>query len=364
MSRAVESLGGNVTGFSGRNTLGLEASFMASNWREGLALFTELLTSPAFSEEDFQSRKAEHISYLLSLEESLPNRLFKILRLKLFRGHPYDTDAEGLISTVEAIKREDLVAFYGGLVQPGNIVVSVAGDLDPDEFVLALEEGLAGWAPPGDPPKAAIPPAPPAVKGPGFVSESLDRAQTHLALAFLAPAAGHRDQAAMDVLSSALSGMGGILFQELREKRSLAYSVSGGYSAGLGVGSYSLYIGTSPDKAKESLEGMLAIVGSLREGPLPLEAVEGAKRYLLGLNKMRHQTLASRASEALNSELSGLGLPFYDAYQESIAGVTPEDILRVARLYLSPDSSVLAVVGTEASVEAARAVLPKPKPKP
>ncbi|MDR2340515.1 MAG: insulinase family protein [Deltaproteobacteria bacterium] len=360
MARAIESLGVSISGYGGRNTIGFEASLMGSNWREGLALFLELLKEPAFAEEDFQSKKDEQLAYLKSQEEDLPSRLFKILRPALYGKHPYSQDADGTLESVGSIKRGDLPLLYESLVRPGNVHVTVAGDIDPEEFVAALEEGLKDWKPAGKPADTKVPSPPPAVKGPVFASEALDRAQTHIALAYLAPPIGAGDQAAVDVMNAALSGMGGILFMELRDKKSLAYTVSGAYGPGLGVGSYTLYIGTSPDKAEESLSGMLKVVGDIRAKPLPDDVVEGAKTYLLGINKIRNQTLASRAIEALTSDIYGLGLDHWAKYQEAIAKVTPEDVLKAANKYLSTDQAVLAVVGTQASIDATRKLIGKP----
>ncbi|MDR2404769.1 MAG: insulinase family protein [Deltaproteobacteria bacterium] len=357
MSRAIESLGVTISGYSGRNSLGLDGTFMKSNWREGLALFTELLTSPAFNDEDFTSKKAEQLAYLLSLEEDLQTRVYKILRHKLYGKHPYSIDANGEIPTVEPIKREDLVNLYQELIRPDNIYITVAGDVEPNEFIEALEDELKDWSPQGKDLKVTLPAAPVAVKGPLFTSESLDRQQTHLALAFLGPGLDSEDQAPMDVLSSALSGMGGILFQDLREEKSLAYTVSGSYGAFPNIGSFTFYIGTSPEKTGESLSGMLQIIENLKAKALSGEEVEGAKTYLLGVNKMRHQTLASRGMETLVDVLYNLGIDYYDNYQTKIAAVTPADLQRVAKKYLNLDSAVLAVVGTDDSVKTAESLL-------
>ncbi|MDR2198316.1 MAG: insulinase family protein [Deltaproteobacteria bacterium] len=357
MARAVEALGVSINGYGGRNTMGLDASFMGSNWREGLSLFAELLKSPAFNEEDFRSKKAEQLAYLLSLEEDLPSRLFKILRLSLYGAHPYAVDTEGTKESVESLKREDLERHYHELIRPENVVIAVSGDVDPREFVAALEEELKDWKPRGKEEKVVVPDPPAPVKGPLLTTEELDRQQTHLAVAFLAPALGAPDQAAMDVLSSVLSGMGGVLFQELREKRSLAYTVAGPYGAGLKTGAITFYIGCSPEKTREALDAMLAIVGDLKKEPLDLETVEGAKTYLLGVNKLRHQTLSSRASEALVSSIYGMGTDRYDRYQDEIARVTPEDVMEAAKNYLNVENSVLAVLGSAGSISTASAIV-------
>ncbi|MDR1313314.1 MAG: insulinase family protein, partial [Deltaproteobacteria bacterium] len=354
MSRAVEDLGAFVGGFSGRNTLGLDGSFLSSTWREGLGLFAELLTAPAFGEEDFERRKEEHLTFLKGLEESLADRVFRLARRGLFRGHPYSVESHGTLESVGGLERGDALGAYRRLVRPESLVFAVAGDISPKEAAKALDAALSGWKPePAGLPAPQAPPPPPELPGPAMASEVLDRAQAHIAISFLAPGMGSGDHAALEVLNSILSGMGGVLFSELREKRSLAYSVTSSYGAGLGTGSFNFYIGCAPDKAGESLSGMLGIIRAARSDPYGPDAVESAKSYLAGSNKIHHQTLGSRVSDAALFELYGLGQDRNERLLAEIASVAPGDVLRVAREYLPLDRAVLSVVGNEASVKTA-----------
>jgi zinc protease len=374
LSRAIEDLGSSVSGSSGRNTLSLDGSFLSSGWREGLALFAEVLTAPAFAPADFERRKEEHLTYLKSLEESLVDRLFRIARRELFRDHPYSVDSQGTYASVAGLTREDALSLYQELVRPESLVFAVAGDVTAQEAAAALDGALDGWTPPaaaggadagtgdgtapaaaGSPagPGVAVPPAPPALEGPVMASEALDRAQTHIAVSFLAPGMGTPDQAALEVLDSVLSGMGGVLFTELRDKKSLAYTVTSTYGQGLGAGSFSFYIGCAPEKTAEALSGILAIIREARDREYDAEIVGNAKAYLAGTNKIHRQTLGSRVNDSALFDLYGLGQDRNERLLEEVAAVTPADVRRVAGDYLALDRAVLAVVGNEASIKAA-----------
>jgi zinc protease len=164
------------------------------------------------------------------------------------------------------------------------------------------------------------------------------------------------------VLNSALSGMGGLLFSELRDKKSLAYTVSSSYMAGRGVGSFSVYIGCAPDKAGESLTGILDIVRRSAAAPFSDSDIDDAKSYLAGSSKIDHQTLGSRVSDSVFFSLYGFGQDRTERLLEEIAAVTPDDVRRVAETYLDLNRAVLSVVGNEASVKASEAVFSPPKP--
>ncbi|MDR1042187.1 MAG: insulinase family protein [Deltaproteobacteria bacterium] len=352
MARAVEDLGAYVGGYSGRNTVGLDGSFLSSTWKEALGLFAQVLTAPAFSQQDFDVRKAEHVTYLKDLDESLSERVFRMARRELYRNHPYGIEYHGTLESVERLTREDIEAIYRDLVRPESLVFAVAGDVNAQDAAKAIDDALEGWNPAAGSPVPSVPPAPQPLSGPVMVSEALDREQTHLLVSFLAPGMGDRDEAALEVLNSALSGMGGILFSELRDKRSLAYTVTSSYGPGLGTGSFNFYIGCAPDKAGEALSGILEIIRAARDKAYPKDTIESAKAYLAGTNKLQRQTLGSRVNDSALFDLYALGQDRNERLLEQIAAVTPEDVKRVAETYLKLDALILSVVGTQASIDA------------
>ncbi|MDR2353918.1 MAG: insulinase family protein [Deltaproteobacteria bacterium] len=353
MARAIEDLGISIEGYGTNNSFGLSASYLNSSWREGLKLFCELLTSPAFAEEDFQQQQRELLAYIKTLDENLSDRVFRLIRKELFRDHPYNTSAIGTYKSMEGLTRADVVNLYSELVYPENIVIAVAGDIDPQEFIAALQENLAAWKPQGNFRKITVPNPPPPLGGAVKGSEALDRAQSHLALSFLSPGFGEKDQAALDVFNYILSGMGGVLFQELREKQSLAYSVASAYGPGAKTGSFIFYIGSAPEKIGTALHGILAIIEQSKKEPFAPEVVEGAKTYLAGINKIQRQSLGSLVREAVSLDLFGVGQDFNDRYLEAILQITPQDVQAVAQKYLVITESALAVVGQEESITAA-----------
>ncbi|MDR2460688.1 MAG: insulinase family protein [Deltaproteobacteria bacterium] len=359
MAQAIDGLGITIDGFSGRNTTGLEGSFLSSNWRSGLSLYVDLLKNPAFNESDFAVKKAEQLDQILTMEESLAEKVFELLREGMYGNHPYSKDIVGTKESVEALTREDLVAAYNRLISPENLVFVVAGDINKDEFIAALQEELGDWKAPVGSEKVSIPSPPAPIKELDFFSKDLDRSQTHLAVGFLAPDIKSPDRPAMDVLNSLLSGMGGILFVELRDKKSLAYTVTSTYGPGLDVGSFAFYIATAPQKSGESLSGILEIIELMRKAPYDSEKVEGAKTNLIGKNVMSHITLGRLVGESLGFSLYGQELNFNDLYLDSVRKVTPEDVQRVAQKYLVMEEAVVAVVGSEESVTAAKALLPQ-----
>ncbi|MDR1657402.1 MAG: insulinase family protein [Deltaproteobacteria bacterium] len=349
-ARLLDDLGLEIKGDSESLSTGMSASFVSQNLRQSLRAFCEILTSPAFNEKDLAVKKMEQLDYLASLDESLADRVFRLERLGLFREHPFHSDFNGTRQSVEKFTREDLLSQYQKIVRPENLIISVAGDISSDELLAALEEELSDW-PAGDKTSpVTLPESPGPLQTPYFASEVLERSQTHLILGFIAPGVKSEDRAALEVLNSVLSGMGGLLFTELRDQKSLAYSVQSMYSARANIGTFLFYIASAPDKSAESYTSIAEIINRCRQTQFDQAVIEGAKTNLIGENLMSHLTLESLTNEALGFVLADQELDYNTKYLNDISKVTPADVQKVAQKYLVITQGALSVVGNADSI--------------
>lgn len=348
LSRATENIGASISASSERNSVGLGASFLASNLEEGFRLFSEVLTSPSFSPEEVEKARLEILANIKAQDEQLAGRVIRLLARNLYPGgHPYSRPQLGTAETIAKISRDDLKKTYERLIRPGELIITVAGDVEPQKVKESLDLILSGWQVAEQGAAIQAPAAPPAITAPVKVTEQLNRAQTHIALGFQAPPLGDPDGPALEVLSAYLSGMSGPLFRELRDQQSLAYTVQCGFNPALGIGSFSFYIATDPNKTDAALNGLEEIIKRSREQLISREELDGAKRYINGATKIRLQTVSSRASQATLYSLYGLGLDYDEKRLEAIEKVTAEDVRRVAAKYLQAQSEVRAVLGLE-----------------
>jgi zinc protease len=354
-SRFVEGMGASVSGYSGRNSMGLSGTFIAANWEIGLESMMKLLSKPAFAANNLEEFRAETLAMLKLQKEQLTDRAFNQLREGLFGDHPYHLNTLGDTETVSAASAEDLIAFHDRFIRPENMYVVVGGDINPQLVAEALDGFLADWQPAAQADTTVKVPDPPKpIETPVKLRQIQPSAQqTHLAIAFLGPGLGHPDQAPLEVLDSYLSGLGGLLFNELRNKRSLAYAVASFYNPGLKTGAFNFYIASDPQKTGEATSGILEIINLIREKPLTDEEVQSSIKYLLGQKLIGHQTLSSRADEFMYNVLYDLGEDFDRAHIAQIEAVTAADVLRVAQKYLDPQNAVISTVGQQPSTEAA-----------
>ncbi len=155
------------------------------------------------------------------------------------------------------------------------------------------------------------------------------------------------DHYAIEVLNTIMSGMGGRLFLELRDKKSLAYTVTSFYTPGLEPGFLGVYIGTAPEKEQEAIQGMKEQLALLLEEGVTDEEIERAQNYLVGAFEIGLQENSSQAAKITFDELYGIGWEEYNKYPEKIYAVTKEDVLAAAGKYIDLDKYTIAIVKPE-----------------
>jgi zinc protease len=175
-------------------------------------------------------------------------------------------------------------------------------------------------------------------------AEQRSKQQTAIALAFPGPDRNDPDVDALRLLASAVSGLGGRLFEELRSKRSLAYAISAFPMARWRAGAFVAYIGTSPQREAEARDGLIEQLGLLKTELLDADEVERAKRYMIGAWKIRSQTKAAQLGELANAVLFGDGLPEIRSFEARIQAITAEAMRNAAMKYLDTSRVVEGVV--------------------
>jgi zinc protease len=342
-ARAVESLAGEIHGFSGRSSLGFSLEATSDKLEPILDLFTEALLEPGFDVEEVERERRETLAVIERRGDRLAQLAYLQLCETLFPTHPYRLPMLGNAESVARIDAAALRAHHERLIRPENLVFAIAGDVDPDAIAESFSARTSDLEANGFEPPA------PAGDGPLLeISEARvqkERSQVHLVLGFPGLTVNDPDRIALDVLSQLLAGQGGRLFLQLRDKRSLAYSVSALSVEGLAPGFFSVYIATAPEKYEEAQHGILAELEQVVETAPPEAELLRAKRYLTGSFAIDGQRNSNHATQIALDALYGLGPENHYAYASKIAAVSAEDVLRVARRVLTLDAYALSLVG-------------------
>ena len=342
-AREVENLAGDIDGFSGRNSCGLTLDATRDRFLPVLDLFTEAMLAPAFAADEIERERRDTLAALARREDRLSARAFDLFARAQFVTHPYRLALPGTPETVTRFHAETLADHHARIMGGENLVITVAGDVDPDSAARELSRRL-GELPRGSDLQAALPPEDPSPDRVQRVEEFKDRAQAHLVVGFRGLSVFDPDREALEVLVQALSGQGGRLFLELRDRQSLAYTVTAVNVEGVAPGTFAVYIATAPDKLEQAEAGILEELRRLVEERLPEPELERARRYLIGNHAIDAQRNGSRAMQLALDTRYGLGPDSHAGYPERVAAVTAEDLRRVAERVLDLGAATIASV--------------------
>jgi zinc protease len=341
-ARAVESLAADIDGFAGRSSLGLTLETPTPQLAPALDLFAEVLLEPGFDPTELGREKRDTLAALARREDRVAERAFDLFTQTLFERHPYRLPLIGTKRSVRAFRVEALEAHHARLVRAPNLVLAVAGDVDPDAIAARLSALLADLD--GGEFEAPSPAPEPPLHAIRIAELRKRRAQAHLVLGFRGLDVRDDDRFALELVAQILAGQGGRLFLELRDRQSLAYSVSAVNVEGVAPGFFAVYIGTAPEKLDLAREGILLELRKLVESPPADEELRRAQNYLTGNFAIDQQRSAVRAGQIALDALYGLGADASTRYVERVLSIGKDDVLRVARRVLDLDAYALAMV--------------------
>jgi zinc protease len=176
------------------------------------------------------------------------------------------------------------------------------------------------------------------------VGEDRDKAQTALALAFPAPDRADEARWAAEMIAGVASGLGGRFFEELRDRRSLAYSVHAHASERRRAGMFVSYIATSPAQEEAARKGLLREFARLRESNVTARELELAQEYAIGTHAIRQQSGGAVLGELIDAWMMGRGLAELDEHDARVRAVTAPAMRELAAKYFDESRLVQATI--------------------
>jgi zinc protease len=344
LAAEVDELAGLLAGFSGRNSFGLRAEWLARDWEAGLELMVSCLLHPTFPHAEYLRERRRVLDELAAKQASPSDVVFRLFAETLYRTHPYRRDVLGEPSVVAAITRKQIADYYRRHYPIGDLTLAIVGDVDP-AAVLRRVHATLGRVKRRRRVESAVPAEDPGERsGPREVYRFLDREQAHIVVGFPGATVHDSDRYALEVLVTILSGQGGRLFVELRDRQSLAYRIGAFSIEGIDPGYVAVYTACTPDKLGAVHSGIRRELRRLIDEPVGAAELERAIRYLIGAHEIASQRRSAVAAGLAFHEAYGLGVDEFTEYARRIEAVTATDVQRVARDYLDWDAAVIATV--------------------
>ena len=342
----IESIAGEIDGFSGRNSLGVTVEALSENFETAMDIFADVILNPVFPDEEIERARREVLSDINKENDNLLRKNINLFLKTLYKEHPYRFNVLGAEQNVQNFNKNDLAGYYKKVVDPRNMVLTVVGDINTAQVLEIIEEQF------GDLKKSEFVEL--KIKSeakPDKIREEVlyekDKNQTHIILGFQGPTLYDKNYYAFEVLNTILAGQGGRLFLELRDKKSLAYTVTSFLSPGIEHGFFGIYIGTAPEKEAEAIEGIKNEITKLLENGITEDELNRAKNYLVGNFEIGLQQNTAQAAKIAFDEAYGLGWDSYKTYSEKIFSVTKEDVVKVSKKFIDLDTYTLAIVKNE-----------------
>lgn len=341
-ARDVEALAAEIDGFSGRNSLGITLDCLSDSLDPAFGLLAEALLTPRFDREEIERERRETLAALDRREDRLGQRAYQLFARTEFERHPYRLSVLGEHETVKGFGRKRLEEHADRLVRAEGAALAVVGDVDPERVGRLAVEHLGAL--PSGPGLSRRPPEEPRPVGVREAALIKDRAQAHLVVGFRGLTLDDPDRYALELVAQLLAGQGGRLFLELRDRQSLAYTVSASNVEGLAPGHFTIYIATAPDKLDRARAGIFEEIDRLLQSAPAADELERAIRYGAGSFAIDSQRSHARAAHIALDAIYGLGPDHTERYPGALAAVTPDDVLRVARRIFRLDAYSVSAV--------------------
>lgn len=336
----VDSMAAGFGTFSGRNTIGMSADFISNFDSRLWTLIEDCARDPSLPEEVFE-RERDLLLRQIPLRKDNPSYVcMRLFNETLFKGHPYAKDPSGTETSLPSLTIDDVRKLATKTRVRGNVGAVLVGKFDRDKWMDRIQKLVESF-PAGDSLLKEVPHAAPAKDVRLF--QRLQKEQTHLVIGMRGLSLTDPRRWAMQVMQAVLAGQGGRLFIELRDKKSLAYSVSPIRMEGVGTGSFGAYIGCSPEKASLAEQMILEEFRKLAETPVGEEELRRARTYLIGRTVIDLQRKSAIAGSILFDEIYGNPPDEGLHPEEKYRAVTAGDILSLAQELFSRPKVTVAV---------------------
>ncbi len=336
-----DEMGAELNAGTGKETTSVYSRVLDIHLERAVEVMSDMVWRPAI--DDIDPERQVILEEIAMYEDDPQDKVFDLLGEATFGDDPLGRSVIGRAEVVRDTPPEAIRTFHQERYRPGEVVIAATGSVDHD----ALVELVARHAPePGRHAPAAGPGAVPAVRRARW--EVKETEQFHFCLGGPGVARDDPRRFALRVLDAILGATGSSrLFQEVRERRGLAYSVFSFLAHHEGAGQVGIYVGTRPDNLSEALAIVTAELERLQESPVSGAELARAKEHVKGRTVLALESTSARMSRLGASLLTGVPLYSLDELIELIDAITVEDLTALARELWRPAALSVACIGPD-----------------
>lgn len=346
ISEETEFIGASLKASVDSDYTSVALSVLKKDVEKGFDIFSDVLVNPIFPDNEI-ARNKELIKGGLKQSEEDPSFVAKkAFKKAVFGDLPYGRIIRGSTETIDGITRDDVLKFYANYYRPNNAVISVVGDLTEKELSALLDRFLSAWKPSETLKKT---PEHRPEKARKTILIDRDITQANILLGHEGIRREDPDYYAVSAMNYILGGGGftSRLMQKVRDEMGLAYDIHSYFNPNKYGGIFEVGVQTKNESANTVISEVLRQLKIIREEHVSEKELEDAKAYLTGSFPRRLDTNRKIADFLLAVDFYNLGFDYIEKYPQYINSVTKDDILRVAKKYLSTEDYILVVVANQ-----------------
>ncbi len=348
VAEAIDGIGATLDIVSSYETVVLSITGLSRSVADALEILHEIVSAPLFDSTGIEDSQRALLSEIAEEVDDPYHVALRELFARVFAGHPRSRPTNGTSESVALLRREDIVHHFAQRYTPGNAVLSIVGDLDPERALALAEGSFASWS--GNrsvETEPALPDLPIVLR----TDIQMRREQVHIVLGHLGITRADPDFYALRVLDVILgdgAGFASRLAMRLRENEGLSYVIESDVagSAGLDPGLFCVYTATLPSQAEQAISSIRSELERARSEEPTERELKSSIAYLLGQHLADRETTEVISARAISIERYSLGLDYDERYPDIIGSITSAQVLAAARRVLHPDLLSLVLVGS------------------
>ncbi len=343
----LEQLAASLSISIGRESGSASLDVLKKDLKRGIQIFADLLRAPAFDPARVELAKLQAIESIRRRQDN-PGSIVGREFVKLLYGSDHPTARESTVASIQRLTRDDLIAFHQHTVQPNGMILGVTGDFEKGAMLTTLREVFGDWQK-GEVPDLKIPDVP---EGEASLSTvrfvSKETTQTHLRVGHLTIKENDPDYVALAIANDILGGSSfrSRLFNDVRTKRGLAYSVGSAVRTGThDQGIWLMRAETKLASTQEVINRFVANVERLRTEPVTDEELDEAKEAYVNSFVFSFTSPSAIVNRLMELEYDGLPKDFLQQLRDKVVKLTKEELLAAAKKHLHPDRLKILAVG-------------------
>ncbi len=351
IARSVDSIGGHLDAFTAKEMVSFNAKVVDEHLPVVFDILSDLVLHPLFRTDDIEKEKGVVLEELKMEADNPEYLVHEIFSASFWKDHPLGRPILGTRETVKRFSKASIESYYHQIYVPSNIVITAAGHLEHSSLLELVREKFEGL-----PPNGSVPPgSAPSTHARLNLRHKKSLEQVHLCLGVPCYPMPHEQRYAVSVLNTVLGGgMSSRLFQNIREKRGLAYAVFSEISAFHDTGCISVYAGTSRASAGQVIRLILDEFTRFKQEEVPEEEVRRAKDNLKGSLLLSLESTSSRMANLARQHLYFSRFFSLDEMIQGVERVSAADIKSAAKTFFDSRQVSLAAVGNLEGVRISR----------